>query len=72
MAKPRTVVQSDLMLFCPCRVIDEEWKSKGLWLAGSRGNCRGDEFEANIYSKTYMEGSDPFGALLGPGGELWL
>lgn len=36
-----------------------------LWLVGSRGNCRGDECEASIYSKAYTEGSDP----LGPRGE---
>ena len=29
-------------------------------LVGSRGNCRGDECEASIYSKAYTERSDPF------------
>ena len=34
-------------------------------LAGSRGNCRGDECEASIYSKTYTEGPDPLGPCIG-------
>jgi hypothetical protein len=29
-------------------------------MVGSRRNCRGGRYEANIYSKTYTEGSDPF------------
>ena len=30
-----------------------------LFLAGAWQNCSGDECVANIYSKTYTEGSDP-------------
>ena len=36
-----------------------------MWAGWFAGNCRGDECEASIYSKTYTEGSDP----LGPRGE---
>ena len=45
-----------------------------MWLGGSRWNCRGDECEASIYSKTYTEGSDPLGPTLWGQGErklLW-
>ena len=43
----------------------DELSRKGLWLVGSRGNCRGDECEASIYSEAYTEDSGP----LGPRGE---
>ena len=42
-----------------------ELSRKACGLAGSRGNCRGDECEASIYSKAYTEDSGP----LGPRGE---
>ena len=42
---------------------NDELNRKVCGLVGSRGNCRGDECEASIYSKayTYTEDSDPFG-----------
>ena len=36
------------------------WERMRKWFVVTRQNCRGGRYEANIYSKTYTEGSDPF------------